>query len=486
MVYDLLIIGGGINGAAIAREASRNGLKILLVEKDDLANHTSSASTKLIHGGLRYLEHYKFGLVFESLKERTLLMRVAPHLLEPTEFVLPQTQSSRPWLMVRAGLFLYDLLAGLHPLPWARRLMRSDDLFQQPLSKPGPGFVYWDCRVDDARLCILNALDAAQNGAEIRTHTALVGAKREGGQWVAQLSDNTIVVALAIINAAGPWVSEILSTLGCQSKNGTLLVKGSHIVVPSLYQGEHCYFLQQPDGRIVFVAPYHGNTTMIGTTDVQVETPENPQIDETEKSYLCNAANQYFKRTISLPDIVLDWSGIRPLYDDGAKAAQSVTRDYVLELDMAQAPILSVFGGKITTARHLAEVAVKKIGQALGAPTRPTTRTQPLPGGDFGNFQSFFDAVIDRYPFLGAERARRMAKAYGTMIHEILNGRNDLADDFGGGLSKVEVDWLVSREWAKTADDIFSCRTKLGVTAHLKSWEKLSAYLKRNSNDPCN
>ncbi len=333
MNFDLLIIGGGINGTAIAREASRNGLSVLLVEKDDLANHTSSASTKLIHGGLRYLEHYEFSLVREALKERTLLMAAAPHLIQPMEFVLPQTKSSRPWLMVRAGLLLYDALAGRSPLPWARRLRRSDLNYQSPLRDPGSGFVYWDCKVDDARLTILNAVDAATYGAEIRTRTALISARRAENVWHANLSDGSEVTASAIVNAAGPWVSATLALTGINSANGIVLVKGSHIVVPQLYEGSHAYMLQQADGRIVFVAPYHGGTTMVGTTDVTVDSPDNAKIDGAEIRYLCDAANLYFKKVIAPSDIVSDWSGIRPLYNDGASAAQEVTRDYVLELE---------------------------------------------------------------------------------------------------------------------------------------------------------
>ena len=477
MECDLLIVGGGINGTAIAREAARNGLAVVLVEKDDLAGHTSSASTKLIHGGLRYLEHYEFALVREALKERTLLMRAAPHLIQPMEFILPQTKSSRPWLMVRAGLLIYDLLAGRSPLPWARRLKRSDVAYQAPLSDPGSGFVYWDCKVDDARLTVLNAVDAAQNGADIRTRTALTSARRDGDTWLVTLSDGSELRARAIANAAGPWVSQALSLTGSNSANGIILVKGSHIVVPQLYAGDHAYFLQQPDGRIVFVAPYHGGTTMIGTTDVPVANPEDAQIDAAEIAYLCDAANRYFSPQIAPEHVVSTWSGIRPLYNDGASAAQEVTRDYVLELDASGPPILSIFGGKITTARHLAEEAVTKLAGAAEWKVRPATRGVPLPGGDMPDFAAFLADVEARYPFLGAERAARMAHAYGTMLHEMLDGKDGLGAEFGAGLTAVEIDWLMAKEWAQSVDDIVWRRTKLGMVMGQAETDALATYL---------
>jgi glycerol-3-phosphate dehydrogenase len=477
MAYDLLIIGGGINGTAIAREAARNRLSVLLVERDDLASHTSSASTKLIHGGLRYLEHYEFKLVREALKERTLLMRAAPHLIEPMEFVLPQTRSSRPWIMVRAGLLLYDLLAGRSPLPWARRLKKSDAVFQEPLQNPGPGFVYSDCRVDDSRLTILNAVDAARHGAVVRTRTAVTAARRIGDHWEVPLTDGTTETAKAIANAAGPWVSETLALTGSNSANGIVLVKGSHIVVPKLYEGDHAYFLQLPDGRITFVAPWHDDNTMIGTTDVTVDNPAEATIDNAEIDYLCKAANGYFKRQIAPADIIYTWSGIRPLYNDGASAAQEVTRDYVLEVDANGPPVLSVFGGKITTARHLAEEALAKISVATRWEIKPATRAVPFPGGDFSDFDRFLAVIETRYPFLGHARAVRMARAYGTMLHEMLDGRTELGDDFGSGLSAVEVDWLIENEWARAADDILWRRTKLGLEYDEAAIEKLARYL---------
>ena len=483
MTYDLFIIGGGINGTAIAREAALNGWSVMLVEKDDLAAHTSSASSKLIHGGLRYLEQYEFKLVREALVERTRLMKAAPHLIQPMQFVLPRAQSSRPWIMVRAGLLLYDLLAGRSPLPWARRLKPSDTAFQAPLKKAGSGFVYSDCKVDDARLTILSAVDAAQNGAVVKTRTAMTSARREGNQWAIMLSDGSSVNARAIANAAGPWVSEAIGKTGINSANGIRLVKGSHIVVPKLFEGAQAYLLQQPDKRVVFAVPYHGGTTMVGTTDIMVEKPEDAQIDAGEIAYLLGAANLYFTRQSAASDIVNTWSGIRPLYNDGASAAQEVTRDYVLELDREGPPILSVFGGKITTARHLGEEAVEKLAAALDKQVTPATRERALPGGNLGSSLADFTAeAATRWPWLGRERTARMAAAYGTMIADVIGDAKaeaDLGADFGGGLTAREIDWLVDSEWAVTADDILWRRSKLGLSLNADAGMAIDAYIKQ-------
>ena len=362
MPYDLLIIGGGINGCAIAREASLAGLSILLVEKDDLAGHTSSASTKLIHGGLRYLERYQFRLVHEGLHERECLLSAAPHLIRPMTFVLPHAHSVRPWWMVRAGLWLYDLLAGNSSLPRSRSLRSSDKAFTAPLAGEHRGFVYSDAWVDDSRLTLANAFDAAAHGTEIATRTELLSAKRVGDLWRADLSDGRIVEARGLVNATGPWVRTIINSLSIATRSQVRLVRGSHIVVPRLFEGDHAYILQQPDRRIVFAIPYEGDFTEIGTTDVPVERPEDAGCSPQEAQYLCDAVNRYFTRRISPGDIVWDWSGVRPLHDDGAAQAQAVTRDYFLELDNEGPPMLSVFGGKITTARALAEEAMEKIG----------------------------------------------------------------------------------------------------------------------------
>jgi len=377
VTYDLLIAGGGINGCAIAREAALLGLSVLLVERDDLAAHTSSASSKLIHGGLRYLETYEFRLVHEALRERERMLAAAPHLIHPMAFVLPHAHSVRPWWMVRAGLWLYDLLGLGSSLPRSRSL-RRDDPRLVPIAQNVGGFLYWDAQVDDAALVRANAADAAANGARIETGVAVTGAARSATGWDVALNDGRTVQARCLVNAAGPWVKALLNTIGVRTANGVRLVKGSHILVPALWQGDHAYILQQPDRRVVFATPWRGQT-MIGTTDVPVERPEDAGITPAESDYLRAAANRYFKRQIAPEDITATWSGIRALYDDGRDEARTITRDYVLELDTGGAPVLSVFGGKITTARALGEHALAKLAPVLGFTARPVTRDRPLP-----------------------------------------------------------------------------------------------------------
>jgi glycerol-3-phosphate dehydrogenase len=376
--FDLLIIGGGINGAAIARDAAGRGLKVLLVEKDELAAHTSSASSKLIHGGLRYLEYYEFRLVREALKEREILLRTAPHIVRPLRFVLPHGEGMRPWWMVRSGLKLYDLLALGSSLPRSRTA--REEALLRPLKEEAARRVatYWDAWVDDARLVVLNAADAAARGAEIATHTEFVSAARDGDLWRAELSGARIVAAKAIVNASGPWVADVLKQRLREESTAQLrLIKGSHIIVPRLYDGDHAYILQQPDGRVVFALPY-GETNLVGTTDIPVDRPEDARIEPEETNYLCRAVNLYFRRQLSPADVVRSYSGVRSLYDDGASDARAVTRDYHLELDEDPGPkLLSVFGGKITTARALAEEALSKLGMG-----RRWTMNEPLPTGE--------------------------------------------------------------------------------------------------------
>lgn len=473
MTYDLLIIGGGINGCAIAREASLLGLRVLLVERDDLAAHTSSASTKLIHGGLRYLEYYDFKLVAEALRERERLVKAARHIIQPMRFVLPHENAVRPWWMLRIGLYLYDFLGGRMTLARSRGLRRGDTAYTAPLKGGSRGFVYSDAYVDDARLTVLNAVDAAANGAEVLVGTALASARREGDVWRAHLSDGREVSARALVNAAGPWVHQMLGRLGVNAASGVRLVKGSHIVVPRLYDGDHAYILQQPDRRIVFAIPYQGAFTEIGTTDIPVNSPEDARIGDDEIAYLCDAVNRHFRRQISPADITATWSGIRPLYDDGASEARQVTRDYVLEIDTRGPALLSVFGGKITTARHLAEEALGKLAAPMGFAARPVTRTRSFPGGEIDNFAAYLAQVRVEWPFLGAARSERMAHAYGTLLAEMLAGvmsEADLGMDLGGGLTEVEARWLREREWARTADDVLTRRTKLGL--HLSAAEQ--------------
>lgn len=466
MDHDLLIIGGGINGCAIAREASLLGLSVLLVDKGDLAGETSSKSTKLIHGGLRYLEYYDFRLVAEALHERERLLKAAPHLIHGLEFVLPHEHAVRPWWMVRAGLYLYDLLGGKSSLPRSRGLRASDRAFTDPLKGGAKGFVYWDAFVDDARLTLANAIDAAANGATIETYLALDKAERIDGGWRATLADGRSVTARGLVNAAGPWVHEMLGSLGVAAKSNVRLVKGSHIVVPRLYEGAHAYILQQPDRRIVFAIPYQGAFTEIGTTDIPVDRPEDAVIDETEIAYLCDAVNRHFTRQIAPADVTSSWSGVRPLYDDGASNASSVTRDYVLELDDDGAPLLSIFGGKITTARQLAEDALAKIGPPLGVTPHPVTPARIFPGGAIADFATFLADVRATWPFLGDDRAERMARAYGTtlaeMLHEVSH-EQQMGADLGATLTELELAWMRDREWAKTAADALDRRSKLGL-----------------------
>ncbi|WP_235365022.1 glycerol-3-phosphate dehydrogenase [Sphingomonas sp. ERG5] len=466
VTYDLLIIGGGINGCAIAREASLLGLKVLLVERDDLAAHTSSASTKLIHGGLRYLEYYDFKLVAEALRERERLVKAASHIIRPMRFVLPQENAVRPWWMVRLGLYLYDFLGGRISLARSRGLRKSDSAYIAPLQGGDRGFVYSDAFVDDSRFTMLNAMDAANNGAEIAVCTALESARREGDLWQATLSDGRTVAARALVNAAGPWVHQMLGQLGVNAKSDVRLVKGSHIVVPRLFDGDHAYMLQQPDRRIVFAIPYQGSFTEIGTTDIPVDRPEDAIISDDEIAYLCDAVNRHFIAQITPADVTSNWSGVRPLYDDGASEAKAVTRDYVLELDTHGPALLSVFGGKITTARHLAEEALGKLADPLGFKERHVTRDRLFPGAGAQGWNALLASVRARWPFLGEARSARMAHAYGALLDEMLAGIKDepgMGSDLGGGLTEVEARWMHDREWARAPEDALMRRSKMGL-----------------------
>jgi glycerol-3-phosphate dehydrogenase len=495
---DLLVIGGGINGAGIARDAAGRGLGVMLVEQDDLAAHTSSASTKLIHGGLRYLEQFEFRLVREGLIERERLLAIAPHIIRPLTFVLPHRHIARPAWMVRLGLFLYDHLGGRKTLPdsFGVRLARSS--YGEGLARGiRRGFVYADCRVDDARLVVLNALDASLRGAEIRTRTRLVSARRDAVGWLATLVDRgtgqeTVVRAEAMVNAAGPWVGAVLAAIeGTQDERPPRLVKGSHIIVTRRFDGEHAFILQNPDGRIVFAIPYERDFTLIGTTDVPwMDDPSAPRIDGAEIDYLCASVNRYLAQPTSAADVVHSYAGIRSLYDDGADDASDVTRDYVLRLDAdGRSPLLSVFGGKITTYRRLAEHALEKLARFLPPMSAPWTATRALPGGDLpkGDFNAFLAEVRMRWAFLSEPTARRMAHAYGTRIEAVIGDARSTADfgeDFGGGLSAREVDYLVASEWARTTDDILWRRSKLGLHIGPESIARLSAYLTREGGLP--
>lgn len=489
-LFDLLVIGGGINGVGIARDASGRGLRVLLCERGDLAEHTSSASTKLIHGGLRYLEQYEFRLVREALAERERLMRLAPHIIWPLRFVLPHDAGLRPAWMLRLGLFLYDHLARLKALPRSETLRFDRTGVGAPLQpRLTRGFAYSDCWVEDSRLVVLNALDAAERGARIRTRTTVESARREGGAWTVTLYDaerrqRESVRARIVVNAAGPWVGEtLLRTLSVEARPKVRLIKGSHIVVRRLYDGDQAYILQQPDRRIVFAIPYERDFTLIGTTDVAHEGGPGPvQISGEETRYLCACINRSFQRQIGPDDVVWSFSGLRPLYDDAAANASTVTRDYVLELDHDGPPVLSVFGGKITTYRRLAEHALEKLKPHIPDMKPAWTGGAPLPGGDMADadFDLFVKTLAARYPFLPEATVRRLARAYGTRAGHLLGearAPSDLGEIFGGDLSAREVDYLVRHEWARLPDDILWRRSKLGLHMDREGVARLGRYL---------
>jgi glycerol-3-phosphate dehydrogenase len=490
--YDLLVIGGGINGTGIARDAAGRGLSVLLCERGDLAEFTSSSSTKLIHGGLRYLEYYEFRLVREALAERERLLRLAPHIIWPLRFVLPHDEGLRPAWMLRIGLFLYDHLARLRTLPGSEMVRLRTSPMGTPLQdRLQKGFVYSDCWVEDSRLVVLNAMDARSRGAEIRTRTGVESARRIDGSWTATLRDvetgqTESVRAKAVINAAGPWVSETLgTTLGVNSRAAVRLIKGSHIVVPKLYEGDQAYILQHPDKRIIFAIPYEHDFTLIGTTDVPYERePGKVTISPEETRYLCDCINRSFAKTIEPKDVVWSYSGVRPLYDDAAANASAVTRDYVLDLDDAgdRAPALSVFGGKITTYRRLAEHAIEKIAPHFPGLMKAWTADAVLPGGAMpdADFETFLAQFRREAPFLPATTARRLARAYGTEARSILKGARSLADlgeAFDGGLTAAEVDYLIRTEWVRSAEDILWRRSKLGLRTSPDSAARLAAYV---------
>ena len=476
-MFDLAIIGGGVNGCGIARDAAGRGLKVLLVEKGDIASGTSSASTKLIHGGLRYLEHWEFRLVAEALAEREVLWAMAPHIVWPLRFVLPHHRGLRPRWMIRLGLFLYDRLGGRRRLAASRSLDLSRDAAGASLQSGfRSGFEYSDCWVEDSRLVVLNAVDAARRTADVRVGVEMVSARREGSHWTLQLRHEgsgqpRTEQARALVNAAGPWVETVLGArLGQNGRARVRLVKGSHIVVRRLFEHERAYIFQNADGRVVFAIPYERDFTLIGTTDVEFEgDPGAVRIDRAEIDYLCAAASAYLARPVSPSDVVWTYAGVRPLYDDGDDA-QSVTRDFVLELDApAQGPpVLSVFGGKITTYRRLAEAALAKLAPWLPAAGPAWTRGATLPGGDFPSdgFEDLAASIAHEHGYLPAPLARRLARAYGTQSRIMLEGCRtiaDLGEHFGADLYEREVAWVMDHEWARTADDVLWRRSKLGL-----------------------
>ncbi|MCB8837680.1 glycerol-3-phosphate dehydrogenase [Aurantimonas sp. VKM B-3413] len=484
--YDVFIIGGGINGCGVARDAAGRGYRVGLAEMNDLASGTSSWSTKLIHGGLRYLEHYEFRLVRHALMEREVLWSIAPHIIRPLRFVLPHHKGLRPAWLLRTGLFLYDHIGGRKKL----KATNSVDL-KGPLGAPlkpefRTGFEYSDARVDDARLVVLNARDAKARGADIMVRTRLTEARRAGGLWHLTLcrEDGRTVEASAkfLVNTGGPWVDTIIqNALGRNEARHIRLVQGSHVVMKKLYDHDRAYIFQNADGRIIFAIPYEDDFTLVGTTDQDYSgDPGSAAITESEIDYLLSAASEYFAQPVLRDDIVWTYSGVRPLYDDGASKAQEATRDYVLKVEggKGEASILNCFGGKITTYRVLSEEVLERIGEAIGEKGEKWTGKAPLPGGDFP-----VDAVADleaelrtRLPALGVRTVRRLVRAYGTDVRKIA-AKGTLGEDLGHGLSEAEVAWLVEQEWAITANDILWRRTKLGLRFSREETARLEAHL---------
>jgi len=479
-IYDIAVIGGGINGCGVARDAAGRGLSVLLAEMEGLASATSSASTKLIHGGLRYLEHYEFRLVREALSEREVLWRASPHITRPLRFVLPHQPHLRPAWMIRIGLFLYDHLGG-------RKLLAPStgiDLRRDPAGAPlkpefTKGFEYSDCQTDDARLTILTARDAADHGAEVLVDTALADARRgDDGLWRVALEGpdgRREVAARALVNAAGPWVGEVAARSHGQgrARRSVRLVKGSHIVVPKLHGHGKAYIFQNPDGRIVFAIPWERDFTLIGTTDVEMtaEGPHHVSASAEEIDYLCNAMSAYFARPVTPADVVWSFAGIRALYDSGEASASAVTRDYVLDLQTegeTGAPLLNIYGGKLTTYRELAEEVMERLAPFFPGMGAPWTRYAPLPGGDFplDGLPALVDELRRRHPWLEPERAERLCHAYGTRATDVVGdakGPADMGRTFGGGLSEREVEFLKRTEWARNAADVLWRHGKFGL-----------------------
>ena len=487
---DIFVIGGGINGASVARDAVGRGYSVALAEMNDLASGTSSAATKLVHGGLRYLEHYEFRLVHEALAEREVLWAEAPHIIKPLRFVLPHHKGLRPAVVLRAGLAMYDYMGGRRLLPPTKTLDLTRHEAGKPL-KPGfrLGFEYSDCWVDDARFVVLNARDAADKGAAIHVRTKVISARRDNGGWTVELDGKAgrqTVRAKLVVNAAGPWVDQVIA--GAMGKNGARnvrLVKGSHIVVRKLYDHDRCYIFQNADGRIIFAIPYEDDFTLIGTTDQDFQgDPKDVKISEEETDYLLRAAGEYFARPIGREDIHWTYSGVRPLFDDGASAAQEATRDYVLKVDgdKATGAAINVFGGKLTTSRRLAESVLDKIEELLGKKGAAWTKTSRLPGGDFEPLA--FDAEVRRlgleYPGMPPGLIRRLLRQYGTRARVVLGAAasvDELGQHFGADLYAAEVDYLVANEWARTAQDVLWRRTKLGLIVGPEDVARLETYL---------
>lgn len=496
-VYDLAVIGGGINGCGIARDAAGRGASVVLFEQYDLASATSSASTKLIHGGLRYLEHYEFRLVREALIERERLWALAPHIIWPLRFVLPHHKGLRPAWLLRLGLFLYDHLGGRKKLPPTRTLDLGHDPAGAPLKdKAATAFEYSDCWVEDSRLVVLNAMDSQARGASVRTRTRVTSATRENGQWTIAFEGPQgagTVRAKILVNAAGPWVGNVLNgVVRANTRASVRMVQGSHIVVPRIYDHERCYIFQNGDGRIVFAIPYERDFTLIGTTDRDYRgNPGEAKASTEEIDYLCAAASEYFAKPVTPDQVVWTYSGVRPLYDDGASKAQEATRDYVLTLDEAsgEAPLLSVFGGKITTYRRLAESALEKLEPHADWARRPRwTVTGTLPGGDFpvDGFQRLVEELAAPRRWLAPQTVTRLVRAYGTLTRDILSGVErfeDLGRLFGADLFEREVRYLMRAEYARCAADVVWRRSKLGLRLTPDEIAALDAFMETAAAD---
>lgn len=515
-VRDLFVIGGGINGCGIARDAAGRGLSVTLAEMNDLASATSSASTKLFHGGLRYLEYFEFRLVREALIERETLLRAMPHISWPMRFVLPYHADMRfesntptsnllsivmPWMkgrrpawLIRLGLFLYDNLGGRKVLPGTTTV----DLRQGPEGAPlndkfSKAYEYSDCWIEDSRLVVLNARDAQARGAQIMVGTKVLSADRVDDHWDVSIEDvqsgqKDVIKARMLVNAGGPWVGDIIQQrVRINSTEGVRLVRGSHIVTRKLYDHDKCYFFQGTDGRIIFAIPYEGDFTLIGTTDAEHDDPSvTPTCTPQERDYLVNFANQYFEKPISKDDVVWSYSGVRPLYDDGASSATAATRDYTLKVDSSGgAPILNCFGGKITTYRRLAESALEKIAPFFENVPGEWTAGVPLPGGDFpvDAFDRLVEDIQVEHPYLSPFHARRLVRAYGTLASDVLGDAtslDDLGEDFGASLTEREVRWLITHEFARCADDILWRRSKLGLRLSAEEIQRLDTWVSGN------
>ena len=490
--FDLIIVGGGINGAGIAADAAGRGLSVYLCEQKDFASATSSASSKLIHGGLRYLEHYEFRLVKEALKEREVLLEIAPHLVKPMRFILPHQPHLRPGWMIRSGLFLYDHLGKREKLQGSHKVkFRSESSLDDKIKK---GFEYADCWVDDARLVITNLISAADNGAQVHNQTRCIDAKREDGLWHCTMesiskegTQRYKVTAKALVNAAGPWVASFIKDqIETKSPYGIRLIKGSHIVVPRIHKGDEAFILQNEDQRIVFVIPYLDKYSLVGTTDVEYSgDPGQVTISSEEVDYLLSVTNKHFKRQLTPADLIWTYSGVRPLCDDESNNPSAITRDYTLAMtEPESAPLLSVFGGKITTYRKLAEAALEKLKPYFPEMGKAWTKHKALPGGNFPHGKAQFALMLEeRYPWLREDTITRYCDAYGSLSMQFLDSvrsPEDMGEHFGNGLYACEVDYLVRHEWVKSADDLLWRRTKLGLFLSHQQQNHLNYYLEKH------